>query len=588
MALDALHMRALRHELASQLEGSRVEKVRQPYDKSLVLQVFPPRGAELTFQVDSKSGFVALTRRRWPSPPTPPTFCQLARSRLEGSRVVAVHHPTLDRRMSFDLVRRDEDGGEDRYTLVLELFGTMADLYLLEGDRILGHIRRGPLAGRIESGTYTAPEPPPGIDPLGMSPAALEALLTEAVSREGEKDALRHVCRSLQGIGTDTARVFTRLTREIGAAAAAASFLEYRSKIEQGVLDPGILVAGSGARTLLAHPVAGRPETWDWTPVPSFSEGVEEVLLEDILGGQMASRRATAVKQLEEMTRRQEDYLQHTRTSLERAGEADRIEQLGNLMKSQLAKFKKYQDFVEITDYYADGTPTIRVPVKKDLPPMRNIDLYFARAKKRRRSLPSLEMKEREHQENLEALAELRQDLEAMEGLEGLERVEERIVSLSRSRAPRPGGRGPGRVPGGARPATGKDRKGADGYLSFLSSDGLRIYVGRNNSENDRLTRKHGKKGTLWLHAHGVPGSHVILKPEPGQDCPDRSLEEAAMLAAHYSKARYSGKVEVMVADASTVKKGPELGPGQVHVLSFRTVVVKVDPTLPGKLSKPL
>ena len=93
---------------------------------------------------------------------------------------------------------------------------------------------------------------------------------------------------------------------------------------------------------------------------------------------------------------------------------------------------------------------------------------------------------------------------------------------------------------------------------SFVSSDGLTILVGRNNRQNDLLTLKQADRDDLWFHTRDIPGSHVIVRLEQKtgsiHDVPDKTLEEAAALAAYYSKARLSGKVPVDYTFRSNVK----------------------------------
>ena len=94
--------------------------------------------------------------------------------------------------------------------------------------------------------------------------------------------------------------------------------------------------------------------------------------------------------------------------------------------------------------------------------------------------------------------------------------------------------------------------------MHFVSSDGFDIYVGKNNIQNDELTFKTGNGNDWWFHAKQMPGSHVLLKTD-GKEVPDRTFEEAASLAAYYSKGREQEKVEVDYVLKKEVKSLPVL-----------------------------
>lgn len=106
------------------------------------------------------------------------------------------------------------------------------------------------------------------------------------------------------------------------------------------------------------------------------------------------------------------------------------------------------------------------------------------------------------------------------------------------------------------------------------------VIVGRNNHENDEITFKVAAPTDLWFHAHGVPGSHVILKARGGNPGPPgRIVERAASVAAHYSKARHSGLVPVIYTQRKYVRKFRGARPGQVTCEREKMVVVP--PVLP-------
>ena len=120
---------------------------------------------------------------------------------------------------------------------------------------------------------------------------------------------------------------------------------------------------------------------------------------------------------------------------------------------------------------------------------------------------------------------------------------------------------------------------------NYISSDGVSIYVGRNNRQNDYLTMKIAKKDDMWLHAKGIPGSHVIIKTD-GKVIPPNTLEEAAKLAAWYSKSRNSSNVEVDYTSRKNVKKPGNSKPGFVYYDGQQTLIVTPTAMEIGKMKK--
>ncbi|MGE5397582.1 MAG: NFACT RNA binding domain-containing protein, partial [Chitinophagales bacterium] len=130
-----------------------------------------------------------------------------------------------------------------------------------------------------------------------------------------------------------------------------------------------------------------------------------------------------------------------------------------------------------------------------------------------------------------------------------------------------------------------KQREEAKGPRAFKSADNLDILVGRNNRQNDLLTLKKAGKNDLWLHVQGFAGTHVILslpsQMESVEDIPDRSLEDAAMLAAYYSKAKEAEKVAIDYTFRYNVKKPRGARPGMVIYDNYWTINVNPsDPRL--------
>ena len=126
-------------------------------------------------------------------------------------------------------------------------------------------------------------------------------------------------------------------------------------------------------------------------------------------------------------------------------------------------------------------------------------------------------------------------------------------------------------------------KRGLSKPRQFRSSSGLKILVGRSNTQNDRLTRD-AFKWDIWFHTQKIHGSHVILCTE-GETPDQQSMTEAAVLAAYFSQGRDSTQVAVDYTPVKNVKKPAGARPGMVVYTPYQTAYVTPDETVVRALS---
>jgi predicted ribosome quality control (RQC) complex YloA/Tae2 family protein len=237
----------------------------------------------------------------------------------------------------------------------------------------------------------------------------------------------------------------------------------------------------------------------------------------------------------------------------------DKKKSEGNLYKSRLGEF-----LVANFGKLKRGTARIKIPLDRRLGPKENVDGYFKRARKAKTSLKLLKTRIPAVEAELEYIKGLFYEWEAIEGDEDMEGLMEALFEelieagyLKRKTL-----------------TLRKEPVVAEPVRRQTSSEGLEILSGKSGPGNDLLVKKYAKEGDLWFHAKGLPGSHVLLKA--GRRGPtDRAIEEAAGVAAYYSKGRTSTKVEVIYTDVKNVKKPKGAKPGMVTVKKYNAIVVR-------------
>jgi predicted ribosome quality control (RQC) complex YloA/Tae2 family protein len=254
----------------------------------------------------------------------------------------------------------------------------------------------------------------------------------------------------------------------------------------------------------------------------------------------------------------------------ERAADSGR---LGELLKGVLAKVPSRAREVEARDFVTGET--VVIPLDPGLSPAANLEALFKRQKKAERGA----LRARQELGALEArgdeLARLEAELagagdDQLEGLAARPDVRRLLDRYAPAAAP----------PARARPERAKRGDVPTRLLPrrYRSSDGLEIWVGRNDDGNDYLTTRLARGKDLFFHLEGSPGSHVVLRTEGRDDPPAESLLEAGELAVHFSSQKGAPRADVHVAAIKDVSKPKGAKPGLVHVHRGRTLHLRRDP----------
>ncbi len=269
--------------------------------------------------------------------------------------------------------------------------------------------------------------------------------------------------------------------------------------------------------------------------------------------------RNTRLRAIKKALKKEQRRIEAWQGDLAGAAKFQQYARYGELLKASLGSIQKGTDRIVLVDYFDASLPEVTIPLDQTKSARGNMDDYF-----------------RKHRKYLTAEKELRPRIEqARQTILALRQELERIQEGSWVPSiPSPGRHGalidrPG--PKHRQPR----RKGP--FRRFMSTDGLPIFVGKNARENDELTFSLAKSDDVWLHARGVPGSHVIVRMEKGVDPPVETLRDAATLALLYSDLKKSGKGEVIYTRRKWVKKAKGQAPGAVTVTQERSLHVSLD-----------
>ncbi len=531
MGLDAICLAAVACELDKALTGGKIDKVYQPGRDEIVLAVRGNGGnGKLLLSANPSHPRAQLTALNRENPEQPPMFCMLLRKRLVGGRILGVEQVPNERILTFPLEVTDELGDKVRRKLVLEAMGKSANLILLDAEgRIMDCIRR--VEGDITTGKravmpglfYRLPEPLAGVAPL--------------IARELEFRAGRPLTRPEQ-------------------AAEGEKLLE---DVKCENFTPTMLIR------------EGKPVDFSFLPILQYGPGTElkeyptfAALFDDFYAVRETTERvrqkgADLIKSLTNARDRVARKLALQEKELAAAANRERMREMGDLLTSNLHLLTKGMRSARVTDFYDPEGREVDIPLDPLKTPQQNAAKYYKDYNKAKTAEEMLTLQLEKGRGELEYLNSVLESVSLAEGERDLQEIRQELTDTGYLRRPAK--------------AKGREKRVAGKPLEFTSPTGLKILVGRNNSQNDRLTTKLADKRDIWFHTQKIHGSHVILCCA-GREADAASLTMAAELAAWYSQGRESDKVPVDYTPVKFVKKPAGARPGMVVYTTYQTAVV--------------
>ncbi len=565
MAYDGLTMAGITHELSSWVEA-RVEKIYQPAAAVLLISLHHAQQgrAKLLISADATGPRLHLTEGKWSNPAAPPMFCMLLRKHLEGSRLIAVEQCGLERIITLSLSGRDDLGNTVTYRLIAEIMGRHSNILLVsQEDKILDSIVRVPPAMSsvrmiLPGLTYSYPLHQDRLDTLEVQSAEQLAAALQPEAAIGLSKAL---VAKLTGISPQLAtELLHRANMEARQAVAetdAGQWNRLYSQLQslQAMVRESAFHPSLSGKHFAALPLTHLPaEPWTGT----VNELVDHVFTETRHAAaiQKQKQRLSAVaRQLLQKDRRKEANQAEELAAMQQDLE---LRRKGELIISSLHLIAPKAESARVIDYYDPEMPEVEVSLNPQLNGTQNAQRYFKRYERARHGIPIVEKN----------LAATRAEIAYLDSLlDSIDRADQTALLTEIEQEMRQSGLLP-QPPKGKAPAANPSEP-----LRFTSPDGAEILVGRNNLQNERLT-KSASPDDWWLHTKDIPGSHVLIKGA-GSAISPATLELAAGLAAYFSKARQSSKVPVDYTLRKHVKKPSGSPPGFVIYTDQQTVLIE-------------
>ena len=542
MSFDGFFLHHMIEELRRELVNGRIQKINQPFEQELVLQIRSNRQSHrLLLSAHPVFGRIQLTQTTFENPAQPSTFIMVLRKYLQGAVIESIEQVENDRIVEITVSNKNEIGDHIQATLIIEIMGKHSNILLVDKSshkilEVIKHVGFSQNSYRtlLPGSTYIAPPSTDSLNPFTVKDEKLfEILQTQELTAKNLQSLF-------QGLGRDTAKELERLL----VSDKLSTFRHF---------------FGQETKPCLTES--------SFSPVP-FANRVGEpfVSLSDLLDTYYKDKaeRDRVKQQASELIRRVENELQKNRHKLKKqekellaTDNAEEFRQKGELLTTFLHQVPNDQDQVILDNYYTNQP--IIIALDKALTPSQNAQRYFKRYQKLKEAVKYLT----ELIEETKATILYLESVETVLNQAGLEEIAEIREELIQT----------GFIRRRQREKIQKRKKPEQ----YLASDGKTIiYVGRNNLQNEELTFKMARKEELWFHAKDIPGSHVVISGNLNPS--DEVKTDAAELAAYFSKGRLSNLVQVDMIEVKKLNKPTGGKPGFVTYTGQKTLRVTPDP----------
>ncbi len=591
MAFDGITIANIVSELRQTLLGGRIYKIAQPESDELLLTI-KNNGAQyrLLLSADPSLPLVYLANTGKQSPMAAPGFCMLLRKHLQNARILNIAQPGLERIIHLELEHLDELGDLCRKKLIIEVMGKHSNIIFCDDkDMVIDSIKH--ISGMVSSvrevlpgRDYFIPHTQDKQNPLrfcaqytaasvtaGGSPAAGDG--PNAFIKTEEDSVLLSYVNFCGQMRTKPMAVYKAVySSYTGLSPIMAQEICYRSGVDADM--PANVLEDAALHSLYdtLSSIMSQIITGDFAPSIIYNgrEPIEFAALPLTLYADKTVKNYDSISTVLEqyyaerstvtrIRQKSADLRKIVQTALERnvrkydlqvkqmkdTEKRDKYKIYGELINAYGYNITPDSKSMEALNYYTNENITI--PLDPTLTPQENAQRYFEKYGKMKRTYEALSELTVQVKEETEHLESILAALDIAMHEEDLVQIKEELIESGYIRRK-----------GGAKKAKVTSRP-----FHYISSDGFHMYVGKNNYQNDELTFKFATGNDWWFHAKKKAGSHVIVKTE-GQELPDRTFEEAARLAAYYSKGREQAKVEIDYIQKKHVKKPAGAKPGFV------------------------
>jgi len=584
MPFDGIVTKCVVDELRLQLDGGRIDKIFQPEKDELLINI-RARGESVKLLLCANPNFprIHLTDISKENPMVPPVFCMLLRKHIAGGKITDILFHDYERIVTICIEAINELGDLVTKKLVIEIMGRYSNIILLNSeDKILDAIKHvdkeiSSVREIMPARQYVLPpqqdkQNPELVDvttfvenmdkPINIEKALLESLkgfsplLCREVTARADIDG-RKSCVDV----TDSEKRALKIALE-----------DVLSTIRNGSFSPTIAYTDDSMTKQVDYHCIGIKQYTYKKEFTSISETIDSYYTSIDFQDRLKQKKSTLQKNLTNITERCAKKISIQNDKLREVSDREQLRLFGELLTANLYNLEAGAKQARVLNYYSENEEYVDIQLDENLSPSGNAQRFFKRYTKAKTTYDYTTRQLQESLAEQDYLESVQIMLDNSTTTQEIDEIRQELASQ-------------GYVTNKSNSNSKKKKKEkVSSPLTFISSDGYKISVGRNNIQNDTLTLKLSSSNDIWLHTKTIPGSHVVIQKSQGS-IPDTTLLEAAKIAAWHSKAKMSSNVEVDYTEIRNVKKPSGAKPGKVIYENYKTLVVNPEKELIDKLN---
>lgn len=589
MSFDGIVTKAVVNELSTNLIGGRIDKIYQQ-EKDEILLIIRNKGTNYKLLISSSSNNprIYITNYSKENPQSPPMFCMLLRKHLSGGTILNIEQYSLDRIIFIDISSIDELGQPIEKRLVIEIMGKHSNIILINKDdqKIIDSIKRvnhdmSRIRQILPGFKYECPPTQNKSNPLFTSK---EEFLYLIENNKQNLPIYKFFYYNYIGISPLISREVcfhanVEIDRSIGSLDHKdlddlyTSFNNLIDSVHKRNFNP--MYIKNEMENIVAFYCFDLNQFGNTRKYfsPSISEVLEIIYKKKDNFDRITQKSQHMKKTIQTKLDRTLNKLSKQKEELIESKNREKYKIYADLISANLHKITERIENIELENFYDPNMDKILVPLDKKITPADNAQKYYKKFSKLKTAESLLINQIYETEEEIKYLENVLMGIENSTEVKELDEIKDELIKE-------------GYLKGNFKNKPKKKQKDTiSSPHHYISKDGFNIYVGKNNRQNDYLTLKLAHKDDLWLHVQNMPGSHVIIKTDK-RDIPKSTLEEAALLAAYYSKGKNSKNIPVDYTERKNVRKARNTKPGMVIYDNFKTMFVSPTKNLIANLKK--
>ncbi len=568
MAFDGLFTRAMTKELADLLTDGRINRIHQPFQNELVIIVRAKgKNYKLLLSAHPSYARIQLTEETTNNPEEPPMFCMILRKHLERSIIQNIRQVGLDRIVIFDLKGRDELGDKTNKQLIVEIMGRHSNIILVdeENKKIIDSIKHIPVSVNryrtiLPGRPYVLPPPQDKQAPFDLTD---KDLLKNIDFNSGKID--RQIVQQFAGISPLFAKEIIFRAGLVNRITLPPIFIQLMEKIKKH--DYSYMITKSETKEAfyivpLKH-MNGKYKAFD-----TLSAMLDHFYFGKAERDRVRQQAHDLERLLKNEIKKNKEKIKKLQATLKKAKKADEYQLAGELLTAHMHLVKQGMEKVNVVNYYDPEGAECTIDLDPGKSPSENAQSYFNQYRKAKNAIDVVQKQMKQAEEEIDYFERLLQQISSA-STDDIAEIREELMDEGYVK----------RKKGRSR----KTKQTKPKIEKYVATDQTEILVGKNNRQNDYLTSKVARRDEIWLHTKNIPGSHVVIRSD---DPSEKTIEEAAMIAAYFSQARDSSSVPVDFTKVRHVKKTKGAKPGFVIYTDEQTVYVTPKEEVVMKLRK--